>query len=595
MTEASAVLGWEAWLTASILLLVVIAMVREWAPPDILMLSGLIILVAAGILPVGSAFAGFADPNLLAIAALLIVAAAVRNCGALAFLYPLMMPRSSALRPALLRIMIPSASISAFMNNTPIVAILAPLVQRWSAREGIPPSRMLIPLTYATTLGGMITILGTSTNLLVVGLLVKNGYRPLGMWELAWVGLPVAAVGILYLVVASSKLLRDTGTGSPFDRSEIRTYQFELRVPEGSPLDGVTIEEAGLRALEGAFLAHIHRDGDLIGPVAPEQGLREGDVLGFVGNPKVLDELLRSLGLARAIDAQPGNMPRPHLPLFEVVLAADSSLVGKSLKETDFRERFEAVVLGIQRRGSRIEGSLGRTPLEAGDLLLVEARPSFEERALQSGEFYLAAPLERSTVAARQTGRPALLILLAMVIVASFEWVPLVTAAIAAAILMILLGAITPLDARRNVDLSILVVIGAGIGIGEAIQSTGLAAVMAEAIVRSTIPFGPVVVLAAVYLTTNLLTEFLSNNAAAVLVFPVGMAAAEQIGANPIAFAVAIAIAASAGFATPIGYQTNLMVMSAGGYRFSDYLKIGIPLDLLVMAIAIPIIARVWL
>lgn len=584
---------WHLGYTVVVIAFLLASLIREWIAPDVSMLTAVVALTLGGVIGPADAFGGFADPALLTVAALFVVAAGLRNSQALSFAYPLMAARSPSIPAAVGRLMLPAAAVSAFVNNTPIVAILAPLVQRWAAAARISPSKLLIPMTYATTLGGMVTLIGTSTNVMVAGLLVQNGYRPLGFWELAVIGIPATAAGILYFATVGHRLLPDHRSALEADRWELRSYQFELRVRRGSPLAGCTVEEGRLRALSGAFLAHLLREGEIIGPVAPEQVLHAGDVLAFVGNPKVLDDLVESGELERVVTPVDQAQHR-HLPLFEAVVSAASSLVGRSLRDADFRERYQAVVLGIHRQGRRVEGPIGRIEIEAGDLLLIEARPGFEASALPTGDFYLVAPLERSENGSRRRAPIAAVILAAVILLGTFSTLPLVSIAIAAAVATILFGVINPSEARRSVDLSVLIVIASGLAIGAAIERSGLAELIAGGIVGLTLPLGAIGVIAGVYIATNLLTEFLSNTAAAVLMFPIGMAAAADAGGNPMAFAVTIAIAASAGFATPIGYQTNLMIMGPGNYRFLDYVKAGLPLNIIVGATAIPIIAWVW-
>ena len=584
---------WELGLTLVVVALLLASLIREWLAPDVSMLCAVVLLTLGGVITPAQAFGGFADPALITIAALFVVAAGVRSSQALSFLYPLMAPRSPSVPAAIARLMIPTALISAFVNNTPIVAILAPLVQRWAAAAKIAPSKLLIPMTYATTLGGMMTLIGTSTNLMVAGLLAQEGLPRLGFWDLAAVGGPAAAAGILYFLFVGHRLLPDHRGALEADRFGLRSYQFELRVRRGSPLAQKSVEEAGLRSLQGAFLAHVLREGEILGPVAPEQLLHEGDVLAFVGSPGVLDDLVETGRLERVVTPVDQAQHR-SLPLFEAVISASSGLVGRSLRDADFRERYQAVVLGIHRQGRRLEGSIGQTELESGALLLIEARAGFEAAALPSGDFYLVAPLARSEQGSRRLAPVAFTILGLVVLMGTLTGVPLVSVAVAAAMAMVLLRVITPSEARRGIDLSVLVVIAAGLGIGSAMQQSGLASVIADGIVGLTMPLGAIGVLAGIYLATNVLTEFLTNTAAAVLMFPVGVAVAADVGASPLAFAVTIAIAASAGFTTPIGYQTNLMVMGPGGYRFMDYVRVGLPLNALVAAVAIPIIVMVW-
>ncbi len=596
-------------MTVAVVLLTLAALVMEFGSPDQVMVSGLVVLLLAGVVAPESALAGFANPAMLTVGALFVVAAAVRRTGAIAFLQRVMMPRSTRMVPALARIMLPASFFSTFLNNTPVVSFLTPLVQQWSHRAGIPASKLLIPLSYATLLGGMSTLIGTSTNLIVSSLLEKERLAAgeagvsgttggFDMFEMVWIGIPAAVLGFLYFALAGHRLLPsrdDTTQATPKSR---RAYQFDLLVPEHSPLIGQSIERAGLRHLEDAFLGHIFRHGELIGPVTPNQTLEVGDVLTFFGDTRVLDDILQKGDLSRAVKFPEGSEDLedlPHLPFYEAVVSPESSLVGKTLKDSDFRERFQAVVLGIHRAGRRLMGPVGLSTIDAGDLLLIEARPHFEDRWVDSGEFYLVAPLEREEGVDARKASWVLMIVVAMMGSVAAGWLEMVTAAFGAAMLVVLCGSLSPAEARRSVDLSVLVVIASAFGFGSAINETGLASFLGPLIGELAQGLGIVGVLAVVYLFTNVLTEVLTNSVAAVLVFPVGMAIASSLGVDPKVFAVTIATAASASFATPIGYQTNLMVMGPGGYRFTDYIKVGLPLNLLVMALALWVIPTVWM
>ncbi|HVT43526.1 MAG TPA: SLC13 family permease, partial [Thermoanaerobaculia bacterium] len=368
----------DAWITLAVTVVLLIALVLELASPDILLLSAVLVLILAGVISPQEGLSGFANPAVLAIAALFVIAAAVTRSGALSFLYPLMMPSNpGGLRESIARLIIPAAAISAFTNNTPLVAILTPVVRDWGGRVGISPSKLLIPMAFATTLGGVMTLIGTSTNLLVSALLAADGLGHLGLWEISVVGVPVAIAGVAYLIFIAPALLPERIPATTGNGASSRPYQFELTVPRDSPLHGKTIEQAALRSLEGAFVAHIHRAGELIGPVSPGQKLRRGDRIAFVGDHQMIDALLERGDLVRPVDPSAAGEPR-ELPIFHAVVAAHSALAGKTLREVDFRSHYDAVVLGIHRRGERLESSLGRTRLEAGDLLLIEGHPAFE-------------------------------------------------------------------------------------------------------------------------------------------------------------------------------------------------------------------------
>lgn len=591
---AAIALGWPALLTVAATIAVFIVLALDLAPPDVTLLGAVVLLTMAGILSPKEAFSGFANEAVLTVGALFIVAAAVRNTGALSYVYDVMTPRGPRVSSAVARTTLPAAALSSVMNNTPIVAILTPAVQERCRAAGIAPSKLLIPLAYATTLGGLTTLIGTSTNLVVSGLLVQEGRAPLRMFDFTWAGLPVAIAGLVYLLASAHRLLPDRDSDPPFDRHEVRAYHFELRIPGDSPLAGRTVEQAGLRALKGAFLAHIHRAGELISLIAPDQLLHGGDVLAFVGNPQHLEHLLREKKLTRAVDHTHSPEAWP-LQLFEAVVAHDSTMIGKDLREFGFRTRFEGVVLGVRRRGQQLNSPLGRTPIEPGDLLLIEARASFEPIAWASSEFSLVAPLERPQTRVPRKAPLTLAILVGMATLMGTGLVPVPIAAFLGALAIVASGAISAQDARRSVDLSVLVTIASSFGIARALESTGVAEMLANAIVRPMEAWGPVAVLVAIYVSTNALSEVLSNNAAAALVFPVAAAAAKAMDTDLLPFAIAVAIAASAAFASPLGYQTYLMVMGPGSYRFRDFVRIGLPLNLVAMVVAIAAIVIKWM
>ena len=595
-------LGWQAWLTAGVIVTMIVALVREVARPDLILVGSLGLLLLAGVVSPEQAFSGFANTAVLTVGALFVVAAGVQRTQALSSLDRILFAVGNApnshsvlLRRSLPRIMLCTSVLSAFLNNTPIVAMLTPRLQQWADKTGVASSKLLIPLSYAAIVGGMMTLIGTSTNIVVSGLLQASGYEGLGMFDLTWVGAPAALGVLLYLSIGGHRLLPDRRREGDDFGDGLKDCLFEARVATESPLIGQSIEEAGLRALGGVYLAHVRRDGRLI-PATPEEVLQERDVLTFLGTASSMEALLQRPGLDRAIPAIDEN-DYQTMPLYEAVVADSSDLVSKTLRESNFREEYGGVVLAIQRKNERVEGPLGRIPIKAGDLLLVEARNGFDKRWNENrNEFYLVASRRPQTVKPQARKAPlALLILVGMVVLAATGTLPLVTAAIAAALAMILTRCLRGAEARQSVDIQVLVVIAAALGLGEAVQQTGLASSFAQGIISLTDGFGPLVVLAAIYLTTNLLTELITNNAAAVLMLPVAIAVAIELAIEPMAFAVAVAIASSASFLTPIGYQTNLMVMAAGGYRYKDYFTAGLPASIIVMVTTIAMIRLVWM
>ncbi|MCS3671991.1 di/tricarboxylate transporter [Salinibacter ruber] len=605
-------LSLNAWITVAVVMGVVGALMADVGRPDLVLLSGLSVLLVSGVVSPDQAFAGFSNAAVLTVGALYVVAGGVQHTDALSALDRVLFADTTRLGPVLARFMVPTSVLSGLLNNTPIVAMLTPRLQEWADAQNIPASKLMIPLSYAAITGGMMTLIGTSTNLIVAGLMEAEGYEPLSLFDVTWVGVPAALVVIAYFVLGGHRLLPDRGTSAPAAERRLGQNMFEVTVTAPSPIVGQTVAEAGLRDLGDAYLTHVRRGTEVL-QGRPGRPLEQGDVLAFNGSLAARERLLERPGLSRTLPAPDGTHDDPAryetLPLYEAVIAESSNLVGTTLGEANFREQYQGVVLGIQRQDEPVTSPVGTTELQAGDLLIVEAPDDFEERWSSGSreEFYLVAPRDGR---ARQGGSPehddeetdrsgrapiALGLTGAMVLAAATGLAPIVTAAVLAALLMILAGCIRPAEAQRALNVQVLVVIAAALGIGKAIETTGLATAAAQGVLSVAEPFGPVVVLVALYLLTNLLTEIITNNAAAVLMLPVAMAAASSLGAPPVAFGVLVAVAASASFLTPIGYQTNLMVMAPGGYRFSDYARVGWPVTLLVMGTSVGIISLVWL
>jgi di/tricarboxylate transporter len=602
-------LGPDAWITIAVVAGLVGALASDFGRPDLVLLSGLSVLLITGVITPSQAFEGFSNGAVLTVGALYVVAGGVQHTNALAVLDRVLFAGTDRLSPLLARFMVPTSLLSGLLNNTPIVAMLIPRLQEWADTHDIPASKLMIPLSYAAITGGMMTLVGTSTNLIVAGLMEAEGYEPLHLFDVTWIGVPAALVVIAYFVLGGHRLLPDRGTSAPVVEEKMDQDMFEVKVTMQSPMVGRTVAEAGLRDLGDAYLTHIRREGH-VRQATPRLVLEQGDIITFNGRLAARERLLKRPGLKRNTPDPNGTAPLRYrtLPLYEAVIAESSDLVGQTLQEANFREEYQGVVLGIQREDQPVTSPVGATELQAGDLLIVEAPNEFEKRWSSGSreEFYLVAPRDgqarQETEAADEvdddrSGRAPLALLLtgSMVLAAAVGLVPIVSAAFVAALLMILTGCVTTAEAQQALNVQVLVVIAAALGIGKAIEATGLAQAAASGMLNATQGFGPVAALIVIYLITNLLTEIITNNAAAVLMLPISMATASTLGAPPIAFGLIVAGAASASFLTPIGYQTNLMVMGPGGYRFRDYARVGWPVTLLVMTTSVSVIWLVWL
>lgn len=587
-----------AGLTLVVILGALVLMMANVGTPDLILLGGVVLLAAAGVLGPTEAFAGFGNTGMLTVAALFIVAAGLRETGAVQILTAPVLGRPRTERSALVRLVTPVIFASSFLNNTTIVATLLPAVNDWARRIGIDPGRLLMPLSFASILGGVCTLIGTSTNLVVAGLMVEMapthpGLHELGMFEMTPVGVLVALAGGLTLVFLAPVLLpKRAQILSRADNP--RQYVMEILVPDRSRLAGQSIEDSGLRGLPGAYLMEIVRGDEVIAAVDPQHTLAGGDRLVFVGDVDAMVDLQRLPGLAAAPDQVfklRGDRNARHI--VKAVVSPRNPLVGRSIREGGFRSRYHAVVIAVARSGERIPGRIGDIVLQVGDVLLLEAHPDFVTQYRRSEDFYMVSALNDAAPPRSERAPLAMAILAALMTVVTLDLLSTVTAAFLAAGAMILTGCCTLVEAKRALDLTVLVAIAAAFGLGAAMQASGLDAMLAELAITAGADT-PFVGLVTVYVMTAILTELITNNAAAVLAVPVAVTLADQLGANPMGFVIAVMIAASSAFNTPIGYQTNLMVFNAGGYRPLDYPRLGFPLSVIVGVVTVVAIPWFW-
>ncbi|MGH8397242.1 MAG: SLC13 family permease [Gammaproteobacteria bacterium] len=584
----------NAWIAVTVTVLCLITLATTQIGTDLVMVAAITLLMLFGVVNPTQALSGFANESVLSIAALYVVAAGLRETGALNYLVRRIFGQPRSIIEAQLRMMLPVTFMGAFMNNTPLVAALLPSVSDWARRCRISPSKLMIPLSYAAIFGGTCTLIGTSTNLVVNGLLTSQAHMPsMGLFELAWIGVPCAVVGIVYVLLMSRWLLPNR-IPVISQLQNAREYTVEMLVETNSPLENLSIKSAGLRQLQGLFLVEIERDGKILAAINPEERLHGGDRLVFAGITESVVDLQRIKGLKPATDQVfKLDSPRVTRTLIEAVISANCSMIGKSIRDGKFRSVYAAVVIAVARDGKRIQRKIGDIELRAGDTLLLETDQEFLKRHVNSRDFLLLRSIEGSVFPRHERSWVAWLILLGMVLAKALGYLPLSTAAFLAAGLMILARCCTATTARRSFDLTVLITIAASFGLGCALEVSGAASELAHVLLSVT-QHNPIWVLIAVYGITMLLTEIVTHSAAAVIVFPIALATTRTLGLNFMPFVIAIAMAASASFATPIGYQTNLMVYGPGGYRFGDYLRFGVPLNLIMWAIAILIIPRVW-
>ena len=588
-------MDWTAWFTLGVVASCFCALACSRAAPDVIMSGGLTLLLVSGILTPQEALSGLANEGMVTVAVLYIVVSGVRNTGGLEWVIQRLLGQPRSETGAQARLMTQAAGLSAFLNNTPVVALLVPAVQDWAKRNRFSVSRLMIPLSYASIAGGTCTLIGTSTNLVLNGLLVsETGLPPLGLFELAWVGIPLVLLVVGYVLLTSRWLLPErVPVVTRYD--DAREYTVEMLVEPGSPVDGISIREAGLRQLPGLYLTGIERDGRQLACVAPEEEIKGNDRLQFAGVVESVVDLQKIRGLKPATpQVDKLAAPRHARSLTEAVLSDSSPLVGRSICEGRFRNRYNAVVIAVARNGRRLSEKIGDIIMRPGDTLLLETGAGFFlGQQASSRDFYLVSRLPDSSPPRHERAGLALSILALMVLMATAGWLSMLDAAMLAAGMMIFTRCTTGRMARQSVDWQVLIVIAASFGIGTALQKTGAAGSVAETLIHLS-QGEPWSALLMVFLVTALLSSIITNNVAAVLMFPIVVALSETIGASLLPFVITIMIAASASFATPIGYQTNLMVYGVGGYRFADFLRIGIPLTLFAGVLTLILVPLIW-
>lgn len=576
-----------------ILLISLILLITKNFPADFVFLGALTAVIVLNLVPIRVALSGFSNEGMLTVAALYVVAYGMKETGAIQFVVRHLLGNTRSVQRAQIRIAAPVMVMSAFLNNTPIVASFIPAVEEWGKKVQIPVSKLLIPLSYAAILGGTCTLIGTSTNLIVNGLVIDSTGESLNIFAPALAGIPIAIIGFIYLMFFGRKWLPDRSSGfTPFENT--REYTIEMIVPKGSSMAGVPIEDAGLRQLPGVFLVEIVRNDRIIAAVEPSEILQENDRLIFTGVVDAVASLQHLTGLQPATNQVfKLDAPRNERNLVEAVVGPSNPLNGLTIKGGEFRNRFGAVVIAVSREGDRIQQKVGDIKLRTGDILLMETPRDFTKRFRSSNDFLLVSTLSDNTMPNTDKAWVAGLILTAMIGLAASGFLTMFKASFLAAGAMIFTGCCKITDARRSIDWQVLLVIASALGIGSALQATGVADDLAGGFI-SWMGQNPYPALIATYLATWMLTETITNNAAAALIFPIAITAAETLGASAMPFIMIIIFAASASFSTPIGYQTNLMVMGPGGYKFKDYIKFGLPLNIIVGIAAILLVPVIW-
>lgn len=581
-----------------LLLTVFTILIFELARPDIVFFCALVTLLLFNILSVDEALDGFANEGVQTIALLFIVAGTVQKSGLIDQMMKKWLQNSHSHIGRMLRFFLPISALSAFLNNTPIVATFTPIIKTWCQSHGIAPSKFLIPLSYVTILGGMITLMGTSTNLVIHGLMIDFGLEGFSFFTLAVVGIPAALIGLIYLFTIGYRLLPDNKGLDQQVKENPKKYIAEAVVTRAFPHHGKSVRQAGLRELKGLYMIKIIRGKEQISPVRSTTVIQGGDRLIFTGLISTIAELqkIKGLKLETGTNITLDDLGGGSAVLVEAVVSDESALLSKSIKQSQFRSRFDAGIIAIHRHNERPNSKIGDMVLKPGDSLLLLAGTDFIKNQEHSNDFFVVSSLATPTGLNQspKKGWFSIGVLLVAIMAVILGWVSMFKAMALAVVVFLTTKVITPHEAGKYIHFNVLLLIASALGIGTSMLKTGLAKWVADALLDFGEPMGLMVILFLIYILTNVFTEIITNSAAAVIMLPIGIEVADTLSLEPTGIAVLIAIAASASFMTPIGYQTNLIVYGPGGYTFTDYIKVGLPLSFLVMVISVLTIYQVW-
>lgn len=574
--------------TLLVVIFLVVALYKELFNPAFTFFICTVALLLPGIITPVELLKGLSNQQIIIIFLLVLVTAGLRLIYG-AEMFSTLFNQKLKPKAFLFRMMVTVSSISAFLNNTPIVAFMIPYVKDWAQKTGNPASKFLIPLSFATILGGMITVIGTSTNLVLNGLIAEYNLPLLGLEDFLYLGLIVTVMGWAYLYFIGYSLLPSNENKIDALREHLKEYIVETEIFPGSLLIGKTVKEAGLRKLQDVFLVEIIRDDKIISPVSPDEVLEASDLLFFSGNTEAIYNLIKEDNGLR-IPKQDKLEVEGQFHFVEAVIPANSNLIGVRIKDSDFRKIFKASIIAIHRNGKQLPGKVGEMILAGGDFLLLLAREDRENGSHERDLFFVSVPQKIAPPKSKWlkwVGVGAFAALIAGIT----GLLPLFSVCVGILMVLVLIGILNITEIRRELDLSLLLVLVCSLAIGVALEKSGTATVVASGLIALGKLLGPVGVLLALFVVTVMLTSLITNAAAVSIVFPIAMSMAEQLQLSYTPFFVAIAFAASGDFMTPIGYQTNLMVYGPGGYTFKDFIRVGWVFTLLYIVVCVSFIA----
>jgi di/tricarboxylate transporter len=588
----------DTFLTLGIVAVALICFVGEWVPIDITAIGVMVALMLLGLVTPEEGIAGFGNSATITVMAMFVLSAGIARTGVIQVLTDLFVRWGGKHLPQQIMVMGSIVgSVSAFINNTAVVAIFLPIVEDWCRKRGISPSKLLLPLSYVTILGGMMTLIGTSTNVLASGMSEKLGYGPFRLFQFTGLGITTFIIGLIFLAFIAPYLLpnRKISDGDSVSQAYgLKDYVSEIMVTPGSSLVGQTIRSSQIQRKFDMDVLELVRDNTHFPQPLADKVLQAGDILIVRAGRECLLKVKDERGIDILPDVQFGqeklerNLSSGEEKLAEVLILSNSHLIGSTLKELRFRQRYNATVLAIRRGQDLIRNRLGKVPLRFGDLLLVQG-PKESFLGLQTSRDLLVIEQGDVETLRRDKAGIAVAIGIGVVLVAAFDLAPILVSSLVGVVLIILTGCLKPGELYGAIRWDIIFLLAGLIPLGTAMDKSGATEWLASGLVSLGGGLSGFWVLVFFHVITSLLTEILSNNASVVLLLPIAAQVAEKLDLNPFTFMFIVTFAASNSFMTPIGYQTNTMVYSAGGYKFIDFLRIGAPLNLLMAIITPPL------
>ncbi|MGO1923610.1 MAG: SLC13 family permease [Jeotgalicoccus sp.] len=588
----------EMIFVAVIIVLMLSGLSFEVIRADFLIFLVLVIFLITGVISSEQALSGFSNEGMLTVLLLFIVAGAIQKHGIIELVIYKLLGKTKTIKKSMLKILLPVGISSGFLNNTPIVVALTPIIREWAVDNGYSPSKFLIPLSYITILGGTITMIGTSTILVVHGLLLGAGLEGFSFFSLSVVGVPITIAGLIYLMTIGYKLLPEHLGAKEQISQETKEFLAEAIIEENFEYGDSTVTELGQNVLDGIYIIEIIRNNSRVYPVTGDTKIVSGDHIVFSGSLNTIGKIQKFKGvkIKTGTELTLNDVSNKDSHLIEAVVSHNSSLLNKTLKQANFKTRYDAGVIAIHRNNQRIKSRVGDIVLKTGDTLLLLADNAFIDSHKYSADFYVVtdvAPPENLNQDMRK-GWISLIALISMILVVTLGWLTMLEAMLVLVVLMIGFKFISPNEIKKFVQFDVILLIASAFAVGAAMTESGLAEYIARGLTTFAAPLGIMGVIVIIYIVTNMFTEIITNSAAAVLMFPIALEVSAGMGIDYMGLIVTVAIAASASFMTPIGYQTNLIVYGPGGYKFSDYLKVGAPLSFITMTIASVVIYMVW-